>query len=80
MTGVTSSPSQGNFVPKFLTSSGFDRVAEKMRVFQLHLVLALPGKLWSALGTPSNFYDRDSALLKPFDFPIYDLDWFLHKV
>ncbi|KAL4555332.1 hypothetical protein LXL04_037950 [Taraxacum kok-saghyz] len=28
--------------------------SEKMRVLSFHLVLALPGKLWSALGAPSN--------------------------
>ncbi|KAL4567760.1 hypothetical protein LXL04_023353 [Taraxacum kok-saghyz] len=38
------------------------------------------GKLWSALGTPSDFHDGDSALLQPFDFPIHDLNWFLHEV
>ena len=63
-----------------LTCSGFLRVSEKMRVFQLHLVLALPGKLWSALSALSNLYDRGSTLLQPFDFPIRDLNWFLHEV
>ena len=51
-----------------------------MRVLLFHLVLALPGELWSALGVPSNFHDRDSTLFQPFDFPIHDLNWFLHKV
>ncbi|KAL4557443.1 hypothetical protein LXL04_035620 [Taraxacum kok-saghyz] len=57
-----------------------DSVSVKMRVFQLHLILALPGKLWSTLGAPSNFHDRDSTLLQTFDFPIHDLNWFLHEV
>ncbi|KAL4567552.1 hypothetical protein LXL04_023139 [Taraxacum kok-saghyz] len=59
---------------------GFISVSEKMRVFQLHLVLALPGKLWSALSAPSNLHDRDSTLFQPFDFPIHDLNWFFHEV
>ncbi|KAL4590678.1 hypothetical protein LXL04_003618 [Taraxacum kok-saghyz] len=60
--------------------SGFLRVSEKMRVLSFHLILALPGKLWSALGAPSNLHDRDSTLLQPFDFPIHDLNWFFHEV
>ncbi|KAL4573799.1 hypothetical protein LXL04_020616 [Taraxacum kok-saghyz] len=51
-----------------------------VRVLLFHLILALPGKLWSVLSAPSNLHDRDSTLFQPFDFLIHDLNWFFHEV
>ncbi|KAL4583202.1 hypothetical protein LXL04_007769 [Taraxacum kok-saghyz] len=45
-----------------------------------HLIFTLPGKLWSALGIPSDFYDRDTTLFQPLNFPIHDFNWFFHEV
>ncbi|KAL4561744.1 hypothetical protein LXL04_033918 [Taraxacum kok-saghyz] len=37
-------------------------------------------KLWSTLGAPPDFHDRDPALFEPFDLPIHDLHRVFHKV
>ncbi|KAL4574130.1 hypothetical protein LXL04_020955 [Taraxacum kok-saghyz] len=38
------------------------------------------GKLWSTLGAPSNLHYGNSALFQSFDFPVHDLNWFLHEI
>ncbi|KAL4554924.1 hypothetical protein LXL04_037533 [Taraxacum kok-saghyz] len=60
--------------------SGLLRVGEQLGILLFHLIFALPGKLWSALGTPSNFHNRDSTLFQPFDLPVHDLHRFFHKI
>ncbi|KAL4573182.1 hypothetical protein LXL04_019979 [Taraxacum kok-saghyz] len=60
---------------RWFKASGIDvLVGEQLGIF------ALPGKLWSALGTPSNFHNGDSTSFQPLDFSVHDLNWFLHEI
>ncbi|KAL4583277.1 hypothetical protein LXL04_007847 [Taraxacum kok-saghyz] len=63
-----------------LTRSGFRRLSKQLGIFQLHLVLTLPGELWAAPGVPSNFHNRDATLFKLLDLLIHDFHGFLHEV
>ena len=51
-----------------------------MRIFQFHLILALPCELRSSLGAPTNLHYCDAALLRLLDFSVHDLYWFFHEV
>ncbi|KAL4554795.1 hypothetical protein LXL04_037401 [Taraxacum kok-saghyz] len=53
---------------------------EQVWVFSLHLVLALPGELGSALSTPSHFHNGNPTLLQSLDFPIHDLHRLFYEV
>ncbi|KAL4582217.1 hypothetical protein LXL04_006760 [Taraxacum kok-saghyz] len=63
-----------------LTRSAFRRVRKQLGIFQLHLILTLPGEFCAASGFPSNFHNRDAALFQHLDLPIQDFHWFLHEV
>ena len=51
-----------------------------MRIFQFHLILALPSEFRSSLGIPANLHYRDTTLLRSLDLSVHDIYRFFHEV
>ena len=64
---------------RILIRSGFRRVRKQLGIFQLRLVLTLPGGLGTVLDMPSYFHDRDATSFRSLTFPVHNLHLFLHK-
>lgn len=51
-----------------------------MRIFEFHLILALPSEFRSRLGVPPNLHNWDAALFRSFYFSIHNLRMLFHEV
>nr|GEY57921.1 glutamyl-tRNA(Gln) amidotransferase subunit C, chloroplastic/mitochondrial [Tanacetum cinerariifolium] len=56
------------------------RVGEKVRVFLLHLVFTLSGKLMTPPRVPANSDNQNTTLLQTLDLTVHDLDRFFNEV
>lgn len=76
----TSSPHYREFCPEICILNEFFQLEEVFSVFLFHSTFPLPSEFESSLGIPVDLYYSYIALVRPFDFHVYDFNKFLYEV